>query len=207
MFSKLFFEMKVFCMTDQTKMKNFLTPAQLGYIAGFLDGDGSIITQIVQRPGNDLKYQIRFTISFFQKTKRKHFLIQLHDELKKGTLRDRNDGMSEINIVGWQSVLPLLEQLRPYLRIKLKQANLVMKIIEQLPLAKKSPDKFLELCSLTDQVSDLNDSKKRQYDRSSVEKTFLDLGIIGEIKAPVETFSVEECLTNGQEDCIPTDEQ
>ena len=180
-------------MTMNSTIKNglILKPLQLGYyyIAGFLDGNGSILAQIVERKDYLFHYQIRFTISFVQQTSRRHFLIQLKKDLGKGTLRDRNDGISELAIVGWQSVAPLLEQLQSLLRIKVKQANLVLKIIEQLPLTKKSPQKFLELCYLVDQVAALNDSKGHTVTAEVVEKHFKDLELIEGKKVPVETFS------------------
>ena len=162
----------------ETKM----TPLQLAYIAGFLDGDGSVLAQIVERKEYIYHYQIRFTVSFVQKTKRKYFLMQLQKEIGQGSLRDGNDGISELAIVGWQSVNTFLKQLQPLVRIKLKQINLVLKIIEQLPLTKTSPEKFLELCYLTDQVAALNDSKNRRVAAKDVEKRFKDLGIIDEKK-------------------------
>jgi len=170
-------------MNSEIKFENqsaklTMTPLQLAYIAGFLDADGSVLAQIVERKEYIYHYQIRFTVSFVQKTKRKHFLMQLQKEIGNGTLRDRNDGISELALVGWQSVNPLLKQLQPVARIKLKQINLVLKIIEQLPLTKTSPEKFLELCYLTDQVAALNDSKSRTVCAKDVEKRFKDLGLI-----------------------------
>ena len=162
--------------------KTKMTPLQLAYIAGFLDGDGSVLAQIVERKEYIYHYQIRLTVSFVQKTKRKHFLMQLQKEIGQGSLIDRTDGISELAIVGWQSVNTLLKQLQPLVRIKLKQINLVLKIIEQLPLTKTSPEKFLELCYLTDQVAALNDSKNRRRAAKDVEKRFKDLGIIEEKK-------------------------
>lgn len=40
------------------------------YIAGFIDGDGSIIAQIVRREDYVRKFQIRVSVVFYQKTKR-----------------------------------------------------------------------------------------------------------------------------------------
>jgi len=169
-------------MNSEIKFENLMTPLQLAYIAGFLDGDGSVFAQIVERKEYIYHYQIKLTVSFVQKRKRKHFLMQLQKEIGKGTLRDRNDGITELAIVGWQSVNTLLKQLQPVIRIKLKQINLVLKIIEQLPLTKTSPEKFLELCYLTDQVAALNDSKNRTVAAKDVEKRLKDLGLIDEKK-------------------------
>jgi hypothetical protein len=51
-------------------MKN-LTTNDLIYLAGFLDGDGSIIAQLVSRKDYKFKYQIRLTLQFTQLKKRR----------------------------------------------------------------------------------------------------------------------------------------
>ena len=55
--------------TNLHKLKR-LTYIERSYIAGFLDGDGSIYAQIVRRSDYRLKFQIRVCIAFFKKTKR-----------------------------------------------------------------------------------------------------------------------------------------
>jgi hypothetical protein len=55
--------------TKINKLKR-LTPMELSYIAGFLDGDGSIYAQIVKRADYRLRFQIRVSIGFYQKTTR-----------------------------------------------------------------------------------------------------------------------------------------
>ncbi len=154
---------------------NPLGEKQLAYIAGFLDGDGSVIAQIVINKEYVLKHQLRVTVSFMQLTIRKDFLISLKEEIGLGTIRDRKDGISEINIVGREQVQPLLKALLPYLRLKQKQAQLVLQICEQLPLYKNDPQLFLELCKLSDQVAQLNDSKKRTNTSESVRKALIEL--------------------------------
>ena len=73
---------------------------QSAYLAAFLDADGSVFAQIVPKEDYKHKYQIRLTVSFHQKTKRKHFLDLMNKHLgKKGSVRDRNDQakISELN--------------------------------------------------------------------------------------------------------------
>lgn len=137
------------------------------YIAGFVDGDGSINAQIVRRPDYRLKFQIRVTLTFFQKTKRYHFLKQLQKELKIGTCRKRNDGMAEYTIVGKQSVRQILQEILPYLRIKKRQAILVREICNQTR-KEQTEDEFIESCLLVDKIAELNDSKKRIITASTV---------------------------------------
>jgi LAGLIDADG endonuclease len=157
-----------------------LTPIEAAYIAGFLDGDGCILAQLVKKDDYILKYQLRVTVSFIQLTSRKHFLMKIQHEIGLGTIRERNDGISELNIIGIESVKPFLQQIQPFLRLKQKQANLVIRICEQLPLTKNDPIKFLELSQLSDQVARLNDSKKRTVTAETVKKTFVDLKLISE---------------------------
>lgn len=159
-------------------MAHTLTEKQAAYIAGFLDADGSIITQIVSRKDYVLKYQIRVCVTFIQKMERKHFFLQLQEEIGKGTLRERNDGIVELALVGSNTVLPFLRQIQPYLRLKRKQANLTIQLIEQLPLTKNDPEKFLELCMIADRVASLNDSKNHLMTSKTVKDMFQDLGLI-----------------------------
>lgn len=137
-----------------------LTEIEKAYIAGFLDGDGSINVQIVRRDDYILKFQIRFTITFFQKTSRYWFLTFFQKKLKTGLLRKRNDGISELTLTGWQTVKTFLTTFKPYIRLKRRQAVLVLKIIDKLAQS-KDPQSFVSLCELVDQIAFLNDSKKR----------------------------------------------
>ena len=43
---------------------------KLAYLAGFLDGDGSIIVQLVPRKDYTYKFQVKVSIVFYQKTTR-----------------------------------------------------------------------------------------------------------------------------------------
>ena len=159
---------------------------ELAYIAGFLDGDGSINAQIVQRVDYKLKFQIRVTITFYQKTRRHWFVQFLHKKLGCGTIRKRPDGISEYAVVGSSSVKPVLQTLRPYLRIKRRQAVLVLKVIDSLSQY-QDRQAFIKSCKLVDQIADLNDSKKRIITANYVRSKWDQLETI----VPVET-SIEE---------------
>lgn len=155
-----------------------LSVEQANYIAGFLDGDGSILAQIVPRTDYVLKYQIRVSVTFTQKTNRIHHLKKFQNEIGTGTVRDRGDGIAEFAMVGHKTVMMFLKQIQPYLRNKQKQANLVIRICEQLDLTDRNPARFLELCKFADHVADLNDSKNRTITTEIVKQTFNELGLM-----------------------------
>ena len=155
-----------------------LSESDRHYLAGFLDGDGSIMAQIVK--GNNYKYghTIRVTVCFYQKTTRYWFLLKLRKLLgKEWKLRKRNDGMSELYITGFTPVKNILISLQPYFRLKPRLAKLVLEIIDEYSQIQNEAD-FLEVCKKIDKTAEYTDSKKRKNTYSSV-KTYLN--------SPVET--------------------
>ena len=55
-------------------LKN-ITELDKAYISGFLDGDGSIIVQIVQDDTRKFKFYIRVSVVFFQKSVYHWFML------------------------------------------------------------------------------------------------------------------------------------
>jgi hypothetical protein len=92
--------------------------------------------------------------------------------------------MSDYTIVGNEAVKHCLEGLLPYLKMKKRQATLLLQIIEQSQ-KKQEPEAFLTLCQLADQVSRLN-SKTRKITSDTVRSLFLELDFLS---VPVETLS------------------
>ena len=138
-----------------------LSEAEKAYIGGFLDGNGSLNAQIVRRKDYRLSFQILLNITFFQKTNKHWFVLWLHKKIEYGRIRKKADGISEYTIIGFQNVETFLEQIKPYLKIKLKQA---IKALEIIKIFSKSVDhnSFLKCCQLVDNIAALNDSKKRK---------------------------------------------
>ena len=148
-----------------------MTKEELAYLAGFLDGDGCIMLQLVYRHDYVFGYQIRASIVFYQKTQNRAFLESIKQRLKFGYIRNRNDGMSEYTIVGVEPVSKIVKLLYPYLRLKRKQAKLTLAVLSKMPGRgrKFKPSLLLSLAKEVDKFADLNYSKRRTNTSIKVE--------------------------------------
>ena len=131
---------------------------ELAYIAGFLDGDGSVFFQIVPREDYKQKFQIRSSIAFYQKKEYVEILNWLKDYFGCGYIRHRKTGMSDYTIVDSKEVKKILKLLQPYVKLKKRQVDLGLQILERL---EESNSDFMEICRLVDKFKELNYSKKR----------------------------------------------
>ena len=93
----------------------------LAYIAGFLDGDGSVMLQIKKRKDGKRKLRFMATICFYQDARHEAPLHWIRHVLGIGYVSRRNDGMSELRINGFKQVGKILKMLLPYTRFKAKQ--------------------------------------------------------------------------------------
>ena len=142
----------------------------LAYIAGFLDGDGSVFFQIVPRKDYKQKFQIRTSIAFYQDTKNVHILEWLKEQFEVGYIRHRKTGISDYTIVESKEVKNILLLLKSYVKLKRKQVELGLEILEKLE-RKKSDEDFLEICKLVDKFKELNYSKKRKITHKVVSES------------------------------------
>lgn len=130
------------------------------YLAGFLDGDGCIMYQLVRRKDYRYGFQIRASIVFYQKTQNSRHLKWIKNLLKIGYIRERNDGMTEYTIVGLEPVLKVLESLKPYVVLKKEHIKLARRI-NNLLSENFNLGKFVKASKLVDRFQTLNYSKKR----------------------------------------------
>jgi len=110
----------------------------LAYIAGFLDGDGSLMIQLKKRSDSKKGIRIMLTICFYQDTRHEKPLHWIRSVLGIGYLSRRNDGMSELRINGHDRVEKILTALSPFIRFKKKQAEI---LLDSAKLLKSSKDK------------------------------------------------------------------
>jgi intein-encoded DNA endonuclease-like protein len=159
----------------------------LAYIAGFLDGDGSVFFQLVRRKGYLYGYQIRCSIAFYQKTEHVTVLEWLKTLLVAGYIRHRKTGMSDYTIVEPNEVERVFKLLEPYVRLKSKHIDLGLKILGEIRKVSCAND-FLKVCQLVDRYKELNYSKKRTVTSVEVGVFLYRHGFL----TPVETSSDKE---------------
>jgi hypothetical protein len=104
----------------------------LAYIAGFLDGDGSIMLQIHRRRSGKDVFRVKTVICFYQDSKHLKEVEWIKEVLECGYVYTRNDHICELRIEGFQKVFEVLSKLKPYLRFKRKQTILMLDLIPKL---------------------------------------------------------------------------
>ena len=163
----------------------YMTNEKKAYIAGFLDGDGCVMLQLVFRHDYVLGYQIRASIVFYQKQQNRKFLEWLKEQLEYGYIRNRNDGMSEYTIVGVEAVTDILNMLKPYLILKKQQAAISLNVLSQMPGSgrKMTPKLLMGLAGEVDKFLEMNYSKKRTNTSQVVQKYLMSHKLLD----PVET--------------------
>lgn len=138
-----------------------LNQLQKSYLAGFLDGDGSIYAQL--KPNLTYKYGFQITVNvvLFQSQKDRFQFEKICSLIGLGYLRVRKDGILEYIIGKSDAIKKFLEMTKPYVILKAKQINLMLEILEKKKKIKNKKD-FQFLAQLVDSFRDLNYSKKRK---------------------------------------------
>ncbi len=131
------------------------------YLAGFLDADGSIYVQAKPNPTYRYGFQVAPYIVLFQSAKDKVNFEKLCSLIGLGYMRERKDGILEYIIGRADSIKEFIGLVKPYLILKEKQADLLLKILKEKEEVKNEAD-FRKLLSLIDLFRELNYSKKRK---------------------------------------------
>ncbi len=123
------------------------------YIAGFLDGDGSLMLQIKKRKdGNKSKFRFMPTICFYQDSRHEKSLYWIREQIGIGYLSQRKDGMTELRINGYEQVSNILDTLLPFIRFKGIQAIALKEACEILLNTKLKMMKSAQLIKLVDLI-------------------------------------------------------
>ena len=154
-----------------------LSKLECAYLAGFLDADGSIYVQLKPNETYKYKFQIAGNVVFYQSVKEKQFMYNLKKTIKGGYIRKRKDGMLEYIIGNQKSIEDILNYLKPYLRLKIRQAELALEILKMKENVSCVED-FLVIVKKIDLFKDLNYSKRRKYDYVLVRKILQEKSLL-----------------------------
>ena len=124
--------------------------ASKAYLAGFLDADGAIMATIEKH--KEMKFGFRLRVILKVTQKNREILDSFFNEYQVGKVV-RNRTTFDWLVKDQQSVIILLNELKPYLRLKLKQAILAIDIIKK---SVKSFDDLLEAANLADALAKFN---------------------------------------------------
>ncbi len=167
-------------LEDQKKQDNTVgsrSKTDLAYIAGFLDGDGSLMLQIKKRKDGTLKRRFMTTICFYQDTRHEENLYWIQKTLSIGFISRRNDGMTELRINGYDQVNNIIKLISPYIKFKKLQCNALMracKVLLSTALRKLDKTQLLEIVECIMVIQNENYVTKRKKTREELLKV-LDL--------------------------------
>ena len=150
---------------------------KLAYIAGFLDGDGSLMLQIKKRKDGKRKLRFMATICFYQDTRHEKPLHWFREILEIGYVSRRNDGMSELRINGFKQVQRILKLLLPYLQFKEKQANALYKATLLLSKGTIYDLSDKDLKNLVDYILIIQNENYVTKKKRSKEELYIALGL------------------------------
>ena len=147
------------------------------YVAGFLDGDGSIHFQLVRQKEYRFGFYIRASISFSQSTSAREGLVHIQKLLGGGYMRDRGTGMSDLVVTSRPLLLHILRDVEPHVIFKKEHVRRALEILPQLDRV-KDPEVFLQLAREVDAFATLNYSKTKRIFAVDVERHLRSKGVL-----------------------------
>ena len=142
-------------------MKKLISQTKRAYLAGFLDGDGSIYVQLKPNKTYKFGFQIAPYIVLFQSQKDQKNFEQLCSMINLGYMRVRKDGILEYIIGKQENIIKFVNLVEPFVILKKLQIVLLKKIIAAKSKVENKKD-FQALAKLIDTFRELNYSKNRK---------------------------------------------
>ena len=134
------------------------------YLAGFLDGDGSVVATLERYYSKRFPYRIRIKVNFTQHARHEDKLRMMQEALGElGVIRtNKRKSLAELVIQERSQVKTVLVRLVPFLLIKKDQANLALKVLEGMSSNEKhkpstlSEKAYIRILSLVQKIRSLN---------------------------------------------------
>jgi hypothetical protein len=159
-----------------------LNALQASYLAGFLDGDGSIHFQLVRQKEYRFGFYIRASMSLSQSTSARHGLVQVQRLIGGGYLRDRGTGMSDWVVTSRPLLHQLFTAIEPYAIFKREHVRRALRLLRRIR-PRMGAEEFLQVAREADAFASLNHSKTKRITAADVEQHLRGRGWL----APVTT--------------------
>jgi hypothetical protein len=153
------------------------------YLAGFLDGDGSIHFQLVRQREYRFGFYVRSSVSFSQATSARSGLEEIQQIVGGGYLRDRGTGMSDLVVTSRPLLMELLSAVESFVVFKRQQVQRALWLLPQIR-PRVSPEEFLRLAREVDAFASLNHSKSKRISAVDVEQHLRGMGLLAPVTTP-----------------------
>ena len=150
---------------------------EASYVAGFLDGDGSIHFQLVKQKEYRFGFYIRASVCFLAKYVGPIWSGVHPSLVGGGYLRDRGTGMSDLVITSRPLLFDLLTAVQPYVIFKEEHVRRALHLLPRLERVKE-PEVFLQLAREVDAFATLNYSKTKRISAVDVERHLRSKGVL-----------------------------
>jgi len=147
----------------------------IAYIAGFLDGDGSLMLQVKKRSDSSRGLRFMATICLYQDTRHDEHLRWMKEFFQAGYISVRNDGMTELRIQGYEVVYRTLVMLKPYLRFKAVQCEALMQacaLLINTPLKQMTDNNLKQIIDCVIQIQSMNYVTKKKRSKEELYDLF-----------------------------------
>jgi hypothetical protein len=171
-----------------------MNAAQASYLAGFLDGDGSIHFQLVRQKEYRFGFYIRASMALSQSTSARRGLFVLRETIGGGYVRDRGTGMSDLVVTSRPLLLTVLTEVSPYVLFKRQHVERALWLLPQIQ-PRMMPEEFLKVAQHVDAFSALNYSKTKRISAVDVELHLRSKGFLVPVTTPSLLLSEETGLT------------
>ena len=135
---------------------------ELAYIAGFLDGDGSLMIQIKKRSDNGAP-RFMLTLCLYQDTRHEKPLLWIRRKFGIGYLCRRNDHITEIRVNGYKQIERILLLLLPFIKFKRIQAKAIVrasKILQKKKLSEQDKRVLVEFILIVQEENYVTKKKR-----------------------------------------------
>ena len=149
--------------------------SELAYIAGFLDGDGSLMLQIKKRSDSKRGWRFMATICLYQDSRHDKPLYWMKQRLGIGYISKRNDNITELRINGYKQCDKILRKLSPFIKFKKPQIESLLKAVDILikkPINKLTHNDRRKLLSCIMNIQNFNYQSPRKRSVEQLKKMF-----------------------------------